>query len=320
MDVNWGRPWPACQLFRLLCCPPLPSRIAAKLAFRPPEPSYTIEPTDDASTFTFRLTERAEWHHSRRRLEAIEVFQTTSSRGSLLTCMFLRYNAAAPFTLFISHGSRVDLGLMVNYYRKLATLLRCHVFSYDYTGYGTSYGRLPSEMDMYADTQAAWEALLARYYVRAEQVILYGMDIGTAATVDLACRIQAAGVILHTPIASGLRVVFPSVSRTWCFDAFASIDKIVRVRSPVLLIHGVDDQVVPFTHALAMHARCRQPSDPLWVEGGGHDSLEVYGLYTNRLKLFVWIELFNLPRRRGLPPREPPEPYTELSQLWRPAS
>ena len=26
----------------LLCCPPIPSRIAAKLAFVPPEPSYTI--------------------------------------------------------------------------------------------------------------------------------------------------------------------------------------------------------------------------------------------------------------------------------------
>jgi hypothetical protein len=52
------------ELCCLFCCPPCPSRIAAKLAFLPPEPTYsfeeetvsetaTTEPGNDSTFYTF---------------------------------------------------------------------------------------------------------------------------------------------------------------------------------------------------------------------------------------------------------------------------
>ena len=45
-----------------------------------------------------------------------------------------------------------------------------------------------------------------------------------------------------------------------------SIDKIPRVTSPVLVIHGTEDEVIDFSHGLAIYERCPRAVEPLWVE------------------------------------------------------
>ena len=47
---------------------------------------------------------------------------------------------------------------------------------------------------------------------------------------------------------------------------FYSIDKIPKVTSPVLVIHGTDDEVIHFSHGLAIYDRCPRAVEPLWVE------------------------------------------------------
>ena len=45
-----------------------------------------------------------------------------------------------------------------------------------------------------------------------------------------------------------------------------SIDKVPRVTSPVLVIHGTEDEVIDFSHGLAIYERCPRAVEPLWVE------------------------------------------------------
>lgn len=92
------------ELCCLFCCPPCPSRIAAKLAFLPPEPTYAIvpepEPAGSTSTSSLRgstpgrwklhLTDRADFQYAQRELDTIEVFLTKSSRGNRVGCMYIR--------------------------------------------------------------------------------------------------------------------------------------------------------------------------------------------------------------------------------------
>ncbi|CAJ0932628.1 unnamed protein product [Ranitomeya imitator] len=132
-----------------------------------------------------------------------------------------------------------------------------------------------------------------RYGVSPENIILYGQSIGTVPTVDLASRYECAAVILHSPLMSGLRVAFPDTRKTYCFDAFPSIDKISKVTSPVLIIHGTEDEVIDFSHGLAMYERCPRAVEPLWVEGAGHNDIELYAQYLERLKQFISHELPN---------------------------
>ncbi|RVW25696.1 Protein ABHD17A [Vitis vinifera] len=68
-------------------------------------------------------------------------------------------------------------------------------------------------------------------------------------TLDLAARLpQLRAVVLHSPILSGLRVMYP-VKRTYWFDIYKNIDKIPLVNCPVLIIH-VSKQVVCIKSAL----------------------------------------------------------------------
>ena len=48
--------------------------------------------------------------------------------------------------------------------------------------------------------------------------------------------------------------------------AYFSIDKVPRVSSPVLVIHGTEDEVIDFSHGLAIYEKCPRAVEPLWVE------------------------------------------------------
>lgn len=80
------------ELCCLFCCPPCPARIAAKLAFLPPEPTYTIIPDDNhSSKLTLKFSERADWQYTQRELECFEVQYAQSSRGNRIACKLLMH-------------------------------------------------------------------------------------------------------------------------------------------------------------------------------------------------------------------------------------
>lgn len=279
------------ELCYLFCCPPCPSRIAAKLAFLPPEGTYTLVDDDEREgACVLHLTDRSDWQYSQRELETIEVFRTRTRSGNSIACMYVKNTENPQFTLLFSHGNAVDLGQMSSFFVGLGSRIGCNIMAYDYSGYGSSTGK-PTESNLYADTEAAWQALLTRYNLRPDQVILYGQSIGTVAAVDLATRHEVAGIILHSPLMSGMRVAFPDTNRTWCFDPFPSIEKVSRITSTILVIHGTEDEVIDFSHGLAMFERAPRTVEPLWVEGAGHNDVELYGQYLDRLRRFINHEI-----------------------------
>ena len=78
----------------------------------------------------------------------------------------------------------------------------------------------PSECNTYADIDAVYKCLKEQYGVKDEQLILYGQSVGSGPTIDLASRVSnLRGVVLHSPILSGLRVLYP-VKRTYWFDIY----------------------------------------------------------------------------------------------------
>ncbi|XP_062561051.1 alpha/beta hydrolase domain-containing protein 17B [Armigeres subalbatus] len=281
------------ELCCLFCCPPFPGRIAAKLAFLPPDPTYNLTPIDESKAkYLLSFNDRAEWPYSEREKENVEGFFTRTSRGNKLSCIYVRCSPNAKYTVLFSHGNAVDLGQMSSFYLGLGLRINCNIFSYDYSGYGMSTGK-PSEKNLYADIDAAWHSLRTRFGVSPENIILYGQSIGTVPTVDLAARYEVGAVILHSPLMSGMRVAFPNTKRTWFFDVFPSIDKVSKIGSPVLVIHGTEDEVIDFSHGLSIYEKCPKAVEPLWVEGAGHNDVELYNQYLDRLKKFISIELNN---------------------------
>lgn len=168
----------------MFCCPSLLSHIAARSAFWPP-----------AATYRVRLTDTAGWVHADRGRPDVE----GPSRGRRRAILH-------------SHGNACDLGQMfAGSTRPWPTGAAATCSATTNSGHG---GR-PGERDMYADIDAAWDALRAGHGVRPRDVVLYGQRIGAAPTVDLAARRADVGaVVLHSPMTSAAGVAFPARSTT----------------------------------------------------------------------------------------------------------
>lgn len=68
-----------------------PGKIASKLAFLPPEPSYELKPDDTSSTkFKMELLDKADWQYTEQEKEMFEGFYARSSRNNRIACVFVR--------------------------------------------------------------------------------------------------------------------------------------------------------------------------------------------------------------------------------------
>ncbi|KAF2313807.1 hypothetical protein GH714_013550 [Hevea brasiliensis] len=254
------------------------SSIAAKFAFFPPNPpSYTVV-ADESSPGKLVIPEVP-------RSDEVDVLKLRTRRGNEIVAIHIKHPRAS-LTLLYSHGNAADLGQMFELFVELSKRLRINLMGYDYSGYGQSSGK-PTECNTYADIDAAYNCLREQYGVKDEQLILYGQSVGSGPTVDLASRLpNLRSVVLHSPILSGMRVLYP-VKRTYWFDIYKNIEKIGMVNCPVLVIHGTADEVVDCYHGKQLWELCKEKYEPLWISGGGHCNLELYPEFIKHLKKFV---------------------------------
>ncbi|CAI0456533.1 unnamed protein product [Linum tenue] len=137
----------------------------------------------------------------------------------------------------------------------------------------------PSEQHTYADIEAVYKCLEEGYGAKQEDIILYGQSVGSGPTLDLAARLpHLRAVVLHSPILSGLRVMYP-VKKSYWFDIYKNIDKIQLVDCPVLVIHGTADEVVDCSHGKQLWELSKEKYEPLWLKGGNHCDLEHHPEY-----------------------------------------
>ncbi|XP_004489539.1 uncharacterized protein [Cicer arietinum] len=260
------------------------SSIAAKFAFFPPQPpSYTVVVSDTTSSDGSPAAKLSIPEVPMK--ENVDVVKLRTRRGNEIVAVYVKYHRPT-CTMLYSHGNAADLGQMFELFVELSNRLRLNVMGYDYSGYGQSTGK-PTEYNTYADIEAAYKCLKEQYGVKDEQLILYGQSVGSGPTLDLSSRIsELRGVVLHSPILSGLRVLYP-VKRTYWFDIYKNIDKIGMVKCPVLVIHGTADEVVDVSHGKQLWELSKVKYEPLWVSGGGHCNLELYPEFIKHLKKFV---------------------------------
>ncbi|CAN8290379.1 unnamed protein product [Cochlearia groenlandica] len=263
------------------------SHLAAKFAFFPPSPpTYHLTKTPDgkltavssascSSSSTFPAAGDS----------SLEVRVVETKRGNKVTAFYLR-NPNARLTLLYSHGNAADLGQLFDLFVQLKVNLRVNLMGYDYSGYGASTGK-PSEYDTYADIEAVYECLQTEYGVGQEDLILYGQSVGSGPTLHLASKLpRLRGVVLHSGILSGLRVLC-HVKFKFCCDIYSNVNKIKKVKCPVLVIHGTDDDVVNWLHGNRLWKMAKEPYEPLWIKGGGHCNLEIYPDYIRHLYRFI---------------------------------
>ena len=199
-------------------------------------------------------------------------------------------------TLVWFHGNAGNIGDRADNLLLLSRRLSMNIFIFDYRGYGNSNGK-PSERGLYADGEAALAYLRARGDVDMTRLTLFGRSLGCAVAVDLATRHPVKAVILESPFTSieamarRMRGALTSLIPTsWLVRSkFDSLSKIGNIHSPILLLHGDKDDIVPIEMAHELFAAANAPKRFYPIKGAGHNDTVLIGgdAYFNALKEFI---------------------------------
>ncbi|KAL7477839.1 hypothetical protein ACHAW6_003629 [Cyclotella cf. meneghiniana] len=265
-------------------------------------------------------------------------FWLTTELGHRIPAFFIE-RPSASVTILFSHGNAEDLGMIYDWFNDLSRVLRVNIMAYDYTGYGKSQGA-PHEMSCYADIEAAYRYLLTVRGLQPEQIVLYGRSLGSGPSCYLAAKTakegrSVAAVILQSPLLSAYRVAF-NFRFTCIGDKFPNVDYAPNIRCPVFIVHGTQDEVVPFWHGEELFMALRKPwrAKPFWVDGAGHNNIEALlrptGAFVDKFKynydngelIDRWTSAFlaEFERPKSRPKRKSPKPRIVFGRTTYPQS
>jgi len=120
----------------------------------------------------------------------------------------------------------------------------------------------PTEEGLYKDAKSGvnW---LKNKGIRKENIIIYGESLGTGVATEIAQNNKFAGVILESPFTSMVAAgkskypIFPI--KLLLKDKYESDKKIQNIKSPILIMHGEDDKIVPFWMGKKLYELANQP-------------------------------------------------------------
>ena len=181
-------------------------------------------------------------------------------------------DGGAPTVLFC-HGNGGNISHRLETIECL-TALGANVMLFDYRGYGRS-GGAPSETNMYADAAACYRWLTGSQGVRSDQMVLFGRSLGGAVAIELASRVNCAGLIVESSFTSAKemgQLMFPYFPTGLLLrHEFNSIQKIGQVNCPVLVTHSPSDDLVPFAMGQRLYAKSAEPKRFIELKGGHNE-------------------------------------------------
>jgi uncharacterized protein len=154
----------------------------------------------------------------------------------------------------------------------------------DYRGYGKSSGHIDGEAQLMADVRAVWADVAPRY--AGLQRVIYGRSLGTGPAAQLAVDLQPELTVLVSPYRSMLALAldrYPYIPDVVLRYPLRSDAALAQVRTPVLLVHGTADTLIPPAHSAALQALAPQARTVL-IEGAGHSDIHQHPAYLALLK------------------------------------
>jgi len=180
-----------------------------------------------------------------------------ASLEDCVPCLLLTTTSARFFILYL-HSNAEDIGRCYNFCMSIRSQFQVHVLAVEYPGYGLC----PGQADEDSVTENALVALNFLTQILEwplDEILVLGRSIGCGPALQLAARHRVYGLVLIAPFISVRELFREYVGRAaeYIEERFANKNVIKQIESPLLLIHGKQDTVVPWTHGQALYRECR---------------------------------------------------------------
>jgi fermentation-respiration switch protein FrsA (DUF1100 family) len=204
-------------------------------------------------------------------------FQTDD--GLTLNGWFVPPDGPAWCTVIVFNGNAGHRAMRA----PLADAFRQHglaVLLVDYRGFGGNPGS-PTERGLIADARAARRFLAGRGDVDPARVAYFGESLGAAVAIQLAVEFPPAGLVLRSPfgsLAETGQFHYPFLPVRWLLrDRFASSEFIRRIHTPLLMISGDRDRIVPLDHSRRLFDAAVDPKTLVINDADHNDASLLYG-------------------------------------------
>lgn len=189
--------------------------------------------------------------------------------GIYLNCLWLKEPASRGVILYL-HGNK---GSNRRCLHQAGTFRGqgYDVFMPDYRGFGKSDGENCSEQQLYSDAQKVYDFLRQNY--DESQIIIAGYSLGSGMATWLAAHNNPSGVILVAPYVSMVYMkdkLFPFVPDFVLKYPLRSDENLKMVKAPVTIVHGTEDELIPFESAEQLHRLFPEKTELVPVPGAGH--------------------------------------------------
>jgi uncharacterized protein len=151
------------------------------------------------------------------------------------------------------------------------------VAAIDYRGYGASTGS-PTERGLYRDVDAALQWVSPRAAAAGVPLVYWGRSLGTTMAAYAAGRHPPEALILESGFPNARRLLRLSpvltVLAALSTYRFPTEEFMQRVTCPVLVMHGDNDRVVPFSAGQDLYENIPGPKIWMTLAGTDHNDLE----------------------------------------------
>jgi fermentation-respiration switch protein FrsA (DUF1100 family) len=180
---------------------------------------------------------------------------------------------ASGYTVIVFNGNAGHRGHRAELAAQLAAR-GLAVFLFDYRGFGGNPG-LPSERGLTRDARAALASVGRRPGVDLTRIVFFGESLGAAVAVRLALDYPPAALILRSPFSSLAAIGehhYPFLPVRWLLrDRYHTADRIGRITSPLLVIAGDADRIVPVADSQTVFDAAPHPKRFLAIAGADHN-------------------------------------------------
>jgi len=214
-----------------------------KVLFVPPPPSY------DRNNFPNRLV----W---------------LGTKGDRFPCLILFPATKRVNNVIIYfHGNGCDLGGVGRLLLSIMFGLDVGIVAPEYPGYGLSEGSRSCESSVKNCAKLTLEFVVNKLKVPVERIVIFGTSIGTGAACWLAAKVlekkrMLGALVLQSPFLSIKAIIkqvsifnssvanfFAQVGSNFIADRFMNLQVMKGVEYPLLVFHGIKDELIPASHS-----------------------------------------------------------------------
>ena len=212
----------------------------------------------------------------------IEVDQDIKLKSWLIEKDLKKYK-----TLVFFHG---NAGNLFNRVHKLNELhkLDINILIISWRGFSGNSGN-PTEKNLYQDAQKSIEWLNSKG-IESKKIILYGESLGTGVAVELAQKNIFNSIILESPFTSMVKtakIYYPYLPVNLLLkDKYDSINKIHKITKPILIMHGMKDDLVPYIMSVELFNKANEPKYSFFPKNDNH-MMDFNDELLNKIRLFI---------------------------------